>query len=91
MKPEEKAKQLIETAKEYVHGYVGSSMLSNYEYPDQVLNQAKKMALVILNEILYEVKNGIQLDWTPVRRDGEDFVEYWSKVEKSIKETILDK
>lgn len=31
--PKEKATELVEKYKDYVHGYVGSSMLTNTEYP----------------------------------------------------------
>ena len=52
MTPKEKANELVEKYKPYVHGYVGSSMLTNYEYPEQILSQAKKAALIAVNEIL---------------------------------------
>lgn len=49
-KAKEEAKRLIEIFKDYVHGYIGSSMLSNYEYPDQIIKQAKKCALISVSE-----------------------------------------
>lgn len=36
--------ELIEKFKDYVHGYVGSSMLTNTEYPEQIVKQANACA-----------------------------------------------
>ncbi len=55
MTEKEKAEELINSYKHYVHGYVGSSMLTNYEYPDQILTQAKKCALITTDEVLTEL------------------------------------
>ena len=55
MKPKEKAQQLVENFKDYVHGYVGSSMLTNYEYPEQILAQAKKVAEITVYEIIEQL------------------------------------
>ena len=52
MTPKEKAQELVDRFKYYVHGYVGSSMLTNYEYPDQILSQAKKVAHITVDEII---------------------------------------
>jgi hypothetical protein len=54
MNPKKKAVELVEKMKDYVHGYVGSSMLTNYEYPDQILSQAKKAATIIADEMILE-------------------------------------
>lgn len=51
MTPKQKAKELVGKYKEYVHGYIGSSMLSNHEYPEQILLQAKKASLITANEV----------------------------------------
>lgn len=50
MSPQEKAQELVDKFKDYVHGYVGSSMLTNYEYPEQILSQAKKASLIAVEE-----------------------------------------
>lgn len=84
MSPEEKAKYLIQKFTPFVHGYIGSSMLSNFEYPEQILSQAKKVATFVVDEILHEVKYGVNLDWLPERKGGEDFLEYWENVKKEI-------
>ena len=55
-KEEEKAKLLIEKYSQYVHGYVGSSMLTNYEYPDQILSQSKKVATLECQSIIDELE-----------------------------------
>ena len=85
MTAEEKAKELIEKYKDYVHGYVGSSMLSNYEYPDQILRQAKKCALIAVDEI---IKSSPSL---PILSDNgsysSDIYEnniYWNEVKQEI-------
>lgn len=54
--PKEKAKELVEKFKDYVHGYVGGSMLSNYEYPERILSQAKECALITVEGILDTLK-----------------------------------
>ena len=58
MTPNEKAVELVEKYKDYVHGYVGSSMLTNYEYPEQILLQAKKVAVITVDEILKVISTG---------------------------------
>ena len=58
MTPNEKAVELVEKYKDYVHGYVGSSMLTNYEYPEQILSQAKKVAVITVDEILKVISTG---------------------------------
>lgn len=87
MTSKEKAKELIETSKHYVHGYVGSSFMTNYEYPEQILNQSKKVAKIIVDEIINEVKNEMHLDWISIRKNGEEFDEYWQRLKKRL--TIL--
>lgn len=89
MTPKEKARELIGTSKDYVHGYVGSSFMINYECPEQILNQSKKVAKIIVDEIINEVKNGMHLDWILIRKNGEEFVEYWAKVKKEIDDTVF--
>ena len=49
--PKEFAEELMNTFRPYVHGYVGSSMLSNFEYPDQIEKQASKVSLLCLGKI----------------------------------------
>lgn len=56
MTPKEKARQLFDLHKDYVHGYVGSSMLTNTEYPEQIISQAKKAAAIGINELIKEAK-----------------------------------
>ena len=49
--PNEFAEELLNTFRPYVHGYIGSSMLSNFEYPDQIEKQANKVSLLCLDKI----------------------------------------
>lgn len=71
----EKAKELVELYKDYVHGYVGSSMLTNYEYPEQILKQAKKCALICVDQILEAC------EYNNVEHWNED---WWNKVKEDI-------
>lgn len=57
MTPKEKANELVVKYKDFVHGYVGSSMLTNDEYPEQILSQAKKVAIISANEVIYQLNN----------------------------------
>jgi len=75
--PIEKAEELVNKYKNYVHGYVGSSMLTNYEYPDQILSQAKKCATIcvdeiILNYVTYGLQTGIYY-WEEVREEIKNY------------------
>jgi len=74
MTAKEKADQLIEKYKNYVHGYVGSSMLTNTEYPDQILAQAKKVATITVEEIINETVSEYTND------ENHDRLEYWNEV-----------
>lgn len=78
MTSKDKAIELVKNSKEYVHGYVGSSMLTNYEYPDQILSQAKKLATMIVEEILLEHKNEV-LETYDLSRDL-----FWINVKEEI-------
>jgi hypothetical protein len=84
MTPKEKATELVEKFKDYVHGYVGSSMLTNEEYPDQILSQAKKVAIIVVDEILQEISHGRKLDWINERKEGQEYIVYWKEVKKEI-------
>ena len=79
MNAKEKAKELIEKYKDYVHGYVGSSMLTNHEYPEQILAQAKKCSLIAVDEI----DKAIDFDWMEVQ-NLESEHRYWANVRIEI-------
>ena len=49
--PNEFAEELMNSFRPYVHGYVGSSFLSGFEYPAQIEKQANKVSLICLNNI----------------------------------------
>ncbi len=79
MTPKEKAEELIEKYKDYVHGYVGSSMLTNHEYPEQILAQAKKVALIVVDEIIKSRPlNPNYVDWD----DCGATHKYWYEAQK---------
>lgn len=58
MTPKDKAVELVYKFKDYVHGYVGSSMLINHEYPEQISSQVKQCALICVGEILHAYEFG---------------------------------
>lgn len=78
MTPKDKAIELVENAKNYVHGYVGSSMLTNYEYPEQILLQAMKVATITADEIIKETLSEYTND------ENHDRVKYWNEVKEEI-------
>lgn len=78
MAAEEKANQLVDSFKPYVNGYVGSSMLTNTEYPEVILSMAKQCALIAVDEIIGDIiGNGLNLDF------NERF-NYWQRVKYEI-------
>jgi len=83
MNAKDKAKELVEKYKYYVHGYVGSSMLTNHEYPEQILSQAKKCALIAVDEILKVLDS----EWTKLDFWVEELsgtIHYWQQVKSEI-------
>ena len=81
MTPKEKAIYLVEKFKDYVHGYVGGSMLSNYEYPDQILSQAKKAALIAVGECINCTQYESHLHFS---HPEIETTEYWIQVRDEI-------
>jgi len=80
MTAQEKAKELIERYKPFVCGYVGSSMLTNTEYPDQILSQAKAVAKTVVDEIanLHSLKVGRKISVS-----SQDTL-FWKNVKQEI-------
>ena len=75
--PKEKAQELIEKFKDYVHGYIGSSMLTNHEYPEQILSQAKKVSLIAIDEICEAI------NWHEFESPNEQW-DYWNEVKIEV-------
>ena len=71
--PKEKAQELVDKYKYFVNGYLGSSMLTNTEYPEIILLNAKQCALIAVEEIL----NGSRLFYI------EDY-DYWQEVKQEL-------
>lgn len=83
MTPKEKAKELIESYKNYVNGYVGISMLINYQYPKEILDNARRCALITVQEIIKA--NPIIPMYAMLESEAIDAaIEYWREVEKEI-------
>ena len=87
--PKQKAQELVEKFKDFVHGYIGSSMLTNHEFPEQILSQAKKVATIAVDEILQEIAHGRKLDWIQERKEGQEYIVYWREVKDEIQNAIL--
>ena len=83
MNSKEKAEEVVDKFKDYVHGYVGSSMLSNYEYPDQILSQAKKVAHITVDEVIAQWEN---IDTYLADGGGElnPNLRYWQEVKQEL-------
>ena len=81
MKASKKAQELVDKFKDYVHGYVGSSMLTNYEYPDQILSQAKKAALIAVEEAEKSEYNVLVKFNIVIQNYKSD---YWQQVKNEI-------
>ena len=68
MEANKEAKELIDKFYPYVHGYIGSSMLSNYEYVGKRLEKAKTCALISLDDrisMINEFPENISCHITP--------------------------
>ena len=88
MTEKEKAQELVDKYKDLVHGYVGSSMLTNTEYPEQILAQAKRAAMIVVDEIIEEIQHGRRLDWITEREKGREYVIYWASVRGEILKAV---
>lgn len=67
MTPREKALELFEKFDGLTHGYVGSSMLTNYEYPDAVIQNKAQCAAIVIDEFIIE---GVRpLYWNDVKTE----------------------
>lgn len=100
MTTKEKAHEIVEKFTDYVHGYVGSSMLINYEYPEQILAQAKKASIIAVDEILKNFEGLHKPEYCafdaigerkftfegeyPEHMTGYDMVAYWEDVKVQI-------
>jgi hypothetical protein len=81
MTPKEKANQLVEQFKNYVHGYVGSSMLTNHEYPEQIFSQAKKAAMIVVGECINATQYEAHIQFSVPEIET---TEYWIKVRTEL-------
>jgi len=83
MKPEEKAKQLVEKFKNHVNPYVGSGMLSNTHDDETILWQSKECALIIVDEIeLY--RSQLEKEYDEDFYHAYGIEDYWQEVKKEI-------
>jgi hypothetical protein len=81
-------KKLIEKFKPFVNGYVGSSMLTNTEYPETILANSEKcvkileeFAIEFLDSIReYERENGNKICFD--ERDSKELLQIYKKGKK---------
>ena len=78
MNAKQKANELVLNFKGIVNGYVGSSMLTNTEYPETILSNAKICALKTVDEIRTELSK------VHYRTDVIDILDYWQDVVNEI-------
>ena len=83
--PTQKADELIEKFKDYVHGYVGSSMLTNTEYPEQIEKQAARCAIIAVKEIL---SLGLLYGISPFGNEGKQFDIFWQEVKTILTDRL---
>lgn len=80
MTAKNKAKELVEKYKDFVAGYIGSSMLTNTEYPEIILMNAKQCALIAV----YEIINTEMLIDEDVYVETKSYLAYWQEVKTEI-------
>ena len=74
-----KADELVSKFNGVVNGYVGSSMLTNTEYPQTILNNAKICALKVVDEIRCEISEFDNTDGYAQSR-----LDFWQDVVNEI-------
>ena len=74
-----KADELVSKFNGVVNGYVGSSMLTNTEYPETILANAKICALKVVYEVRCEIGNFDNTDGYAQSR-----MAFWEEVIKEI-------
>lgn len=79
MNARKKADELILKFNGVVNGFVGSSMLTNTEYPETILANSKICALKVVDEIRCEI---VEFD----NSDGyvQNRLDYWDEVIEEI-------
>lgn len=78
MNAKDKAKKLIETHSKFVNGYIGSSMLTNTEYPEQIKDNAKRVSIILIDEMLYELRDLPRIPYNERR------TKFWEDVKKEM-------
>lgn len=83
MTPKEKANELFEQFGMYVNGYVGSSMLSNFEFPDVLLERQKEITIKVIDTIMKSLQEYGNDTHELQNMDAE--MRYWNQVKEEIK------
>jgi len=66
-----------------------SHTLHFIEYSEQILSHTKKVATMVVDEILLEISHGQKFDWIRERIGGEEYIVYWTKVRFEIQNITL--
>ena len=83
MSPQEKAKELIDKFRPYVDSEIAGE--TNFEYSkEQETTMALKCALIVVDEIIDEIKVNKRIDWLYERKGGEEFLVYWYAVRDNL-------
>ena len=71
----------LEKAQELVNKFIDFA-------PEQLLSQAKKIATIVVDEIIFEISHDIKFDWVIEREGGEEEIVYWKKVKTEIQNIV---
>ena len=93
MTSKEKAKELIEKFMPYMYCYMGSGMLSN-DYNEKVaIDNAKKCALITVDEIIKVcpyLDSSNRVDLNELDAPIEQYVSFWEEVQIEIQRFKLE-
>jgi len=53
-------------------------------YRGLTTENAKICALITVDEIIFEIKNGIKKEWLELRVGGEEYLKYWEDVKQEL-------
>lgn len=79
MTPPQRARHMVKEYSMFVNGYVGSSMLTNDEYPEVILSNAKELATRVVDEIVNELNRKLASTFNDIVR-----LSYWETVKREI-------
>lgn len=81
MKELQVAQDLVDEFKGIVYPYIGSSMLTNDESPEVILQNAQKCAKIVADKMVYELEDLPRIPYNEKRTD------FWRIVQLNIDKT----